>query len=135
MSKFETPYHDVVHGVPPELDEHLDEIKQGLSDFIEELGPDALAAKEIELEKTETDNGIISFVDRSIDEYLSKYNRKKVIKIPLDHIQFVPVAGTYTTQTDILFGTDTLQGDVEITGTYFPGGSSAGAAKIIVSYV
>ena len=44
-------------------------------------------------------------------------------------------AGTYTTQTDILFGTDTLQGDVEITGTYFPGGSSAGAAKIIVSYV
>ena len=44
-------------------------------------------------------------------------------------------AGTYTTQTDILFGIDTLQGDVEITATYAAGGSTVGAAQIIVSYV
>jgi hypothetical protein len=93
MSKFETPYHDVVHGVPPELDEHLDEIKQGLSDFIEELGPQAIAAKEIELEKSEKDREIINFVDHSLNEYILKYGRKKIVEIPLDHIQFVPVGG------------------------------------------
>jgi hypothetical protein len=45
------------------------------------------------------------------------------------------VAGTYTTYTDILFGTDTVQGDVTITGTYVPAGSTTGSAQIIVSYV
>jgi hypothetical protein len=45
------------------------------------------------------------------------------------------VAGTYTTSTDILFGTDTLQGDVTVTGSFNLNGSSVGNAKIIVSYV
>ncbi len=45
------------------------------------------------------------------------------------------VAGTYTTQTDILFGIDTLQGDVEITSAFVNAGSSTGSAQIIVSYV
>jgi hypothetical protein len=45
------------------------------------------------------------------------------------------VAGTYTTTTDILFGTDTVQGDVEITALFGKNGSSIGSAQIIVSYV
>jgi hypothetical protein len=45
------------------------------------------------------------------------------------------IAGTYTTSTDILFGTDTQQGDVTITGAFALNGSSIGNAKIIVSYV
>lgn len=45
------------------------------------------------------------------------------------------VAGTYTTQTDILFGVDTQQGDVMITGTYTNAGSVSGTAQIIVSYI
>lgn len=45
------------------------------------------------------------------------------------------VAGTYTTYTDILFGTDTAQGDVTITATYDSAEASTGSAQIIVSYV
>lgn len=45
------------------------------------------------------------------------------------------VAGTYTTQTEVLFGTDTEQGDVEITGTFVNAGATSGSAQIIVSYV
>jgi hypothetical protein len=45
------------------------------------------------------------------------------------------VAGTYTTSTDILFGVDTLQGDVTITAAFNMGASSMGSAQIIVSYV
>jgi hypothetical protein len=45
------------------------------------------------------------------------------------------VAGTYTTSTDILFGIDTVQGDVEITAAYGKNSASIGAAQIIVSYV
>lgn len=45
------------------------------------------------------------------------------------------VVGTYTTSTDILFGTDTDQGDVEITATFNAGTSTVGSAQIIVSYV
>lgn len=45
------------------------------------------------------------------------------------------VAGTYTTTTDILFGTDTVQGDVTITADFQLNGSTTGSAQIIVSYV
>lgn len=45
------------------------------------------------------------------------------------------VAGTYTTQTDVLFGTDTIQGDVTVTGDFALNGSTIGSAQIIVSYV
>ena len=45
------------------------------------------------------------------------------------------VAGTYTTSTDVLFGTDTAQGDVTVTASYSAGGATAGSAQIIVSYV
>ena len=45
------------------------------------------------------------------------------------------VAGTYTTTTDILFGTDTPQGDVTITASFGKNASSVGSAQIIVSYV
>lgn len=45
------------------------------------------------------------------------------------------VAGTYTTSTDILFGTDTEQGDVGITASFGKNSSSIGSAQIIVSYV
>ena len=45
------------------------------------------------------------------------------------------VAGTYTTSSDTLFGTDTVQGDVEITATYTANGATTGLAQIIVSYV
>lgn len=45
------------------------------------------------------------------------------------------VASTYTTYTDILFGTDTVQGDVTITANFSNGGSTVGEAQIIVSYV
>ena len=45
------------------------------------------------------------------------------------------VAGTYTTSTDILFGTDTVQGDVIITCNYANSGATAGQSQIIVSYV
>jgi len=45
------------------------------------------------------------------------------------------VAGTYTTYTDLLFGTDTVQGDVTITAAFNVGASSMGSAQIIVSYV
>jgi hypothetical protein len=45
------------------------------------------------------------------------------------------VAGTYTTYTDVLFGTDTAQGDVTIRGTFDPSTSTLGSAQIIVSYV
>lgn len=43
--------------------------------------------------------------------------------------------GTYTTQTDVLFGSDTPQGDVSITGNFVVSGASQGSAQIIVSYV
>lgn len=45
------------------------------------------------------------------------------------------VAGTYTTSTDILFGIDTVGGDVEITATFGKSGVTSGSAQIIVSYV
>jgi len=45
------------------------------------------------------------------------------------------VVGTYTTSTDILFGTDTVQGDVTITSLFVANGSTTGSAQIIVSYV
>jgi hypothetical protein len=45
------------------------------------------------------------------------------------------VAGTYTTSTDILFGIDTVEGDVTIISTFTNGGSTLGTAQIIVSYV
>ena len=45
------------------------------------------------------------------------------------------VSGTYTTTTDILFGTDTMQGDVDITASFDKNSATAGAAQIIVSYV
>ena len=45
------------------------------------------------------------------------------------------VAGTYTTSTDILFGIDTVGGDVTITSGFINGGSITGKAQIIVSYV
>lgn len=45
------------------------------------------------------------------------------------------VAGTYTTTTDILFGTDTVSGDVTVTAAYGANGSTVGSAQIIVSYV
>jgi hypothetical protein len=45
------------------------------------------------------------------------------------------VAGTYTTTTDVLFGTDTDQGDVDITSNFNNAGSITGEAQIIVSYV
>ena len=45
------------------------------------------------------------------------------------------VVGTYTTYTDILFGTDTAQGDVTVTSTFVNGSSTVGSAQIIVSYV
>jgi hypothetical protein len=45
------------------------------------------------------------------------------------------VAGTYSALSDILFGTDTLPGDVDITGNFVSGGSTVGSAQIIVSYV
>ena len=45
------------------------------------------------------------------------------------------VAGTYTTTTDILFGTDTVQGDVTVTADFQLNGSTTGSAQIIVSYV
>ncbi len=45
------------------------------------------------------------------------------------------VAGTYTTTTDILFGVDTLQGDVSIVADFDNSGSTLGQAQIIVSYV
>jgi hypothetical protein len=43
--------------------------------------------------------------------------------------------GVYSTMSDILFGTDTPAGDVEITATYVNGGTVVGSAQIIVSYV
>lgn len=43
--------------------------------------------------------------------------------------------GTYTTSTDILFGTDTEQGDIQITATFSKDTSTLGQAQIIVSYV
>lgn len=45
------------------------------------------------------------------------------------------ITGTYTTTTDILFGIDTVDGDVEITSTFHNNGASLGKAQIIVSYV
>jgi hypothetical protein len=45
------------------------------------------------------------------------------------------VSGTYTTITDILFGTDTAQGDVTVTANFVPGGATAGSAQVLVSYV
>jgi len=45
------------------------------------------------------------------------------------------IAGTYTTSTDVLFGTDTEDGDVTITATFASGFSTEGVAQIIVSYV
>lgn len=45
------------------------------------------------------------------------------------------VVGTYTTSTDILFGIDTVSGDVEITADFVNGASTVGSAQIIVSYV
>jgi hypothetical protein len=45
------------------------------------------------------------------------------------------VVGTYTTVTDILFGRDTLQGDVDVIATFGLGASTIGSAQILVSYV
>ena len=45
------------------------------------------------------------------------------------------VVGTYTTSTDVLFGTDTEQGDVEITAAFVKSGATLGSVQVIVSYV
>lgn len=45
------------------------------------------------------------------------------------------VSGTYTTSTDVLFGTDTEAGDVEVTAHYINNGATVGEAQIIISYV
>ena len=45
------------------------------------------------------------------------------------------VVGTYTTTTDVLFGTDTEQGDVEITASFVKNSATEGNAQIIISYV
>jgi hypothetical protein len=45
------------------------------------------------------------------------------------------IADTYSTYTDLLFGTDTVTGDVTITATFDAGGSTVGEAQIIVSYI
>jgi hypothetical protein len=45
------------------------------------------------------------------------------------------VSDTYSTYTDLLFGIDTVTGDVTVTGTFDPAGSTVGEAQIIVSYV
>jgi hypothetical protein len=45
------------------------------------------------------------------------------------------VAGTYTTTTDVLFGTDTPGGDVNITATYVSNNTTMGSSQIIVSYM
>lgn len=45
------------------------------------------------------------------------------------------VPGTYTTSTDILFGTDTPDGDVTVTAAFVSSGSTVGTAQIIVSYI
>lgn len=45
------------------------------------------------------------------------------------------VTDTYTTSTDVLFGTDTPGGDVAITATFVSGNSTMGSGQIIVSYV
>jgi len=55
-----------------------------------------------------------------------------LMTIPLTDLT---VTGTYTTYTDLLFGTDTVQGDVTITAAFNVGASSMGSAQIIVSYV
>lgn len=44
-------------------------------------------------------------------------------------------SGTYSTVSDILFGIDTLPGDIDITATFVNGGSTVGEAQIIISYV
>lgn len=51
------------------------------------------------------------------------------------HLSDLTFPGTYTTYSDVLFGTDTEQGDVTITATFNANGASAGSAQIIVSYV
>lgn len=43
--------------------------------------------------------------------------------------------GMYVTTGDILFGTNTVTGDITITGTFNAAGSSTGSARILVSYV
>jgi hypothetical protein len=45
------------------------------------------------------------------------------------------VAGTYSAFSDILFGSDTLPGDITITATFMTSASTIGSAHIIVSYV
>ncbi len=45
------------------------------------------------------------------------------------------IVDTYTTSTDILFGTDTPQGDVTVTANFSNGNSAQGEAKIIISYI
>jgi len=44
-------------------------------------------------------------------------------------------AGTYTASSDVLFGTDTEQGDVTITASFVKNSATSGSAQIIVSYV
>lgn len=45
------------------------------------------------------------------------------------------IAGTYSTFSEILFGTDTPLGDIDITASFIANGATAGYAQIIVSYV
>lgn len=45
------------------------------------------------------------------------------------------VAGTYVTQSGILFGVDTVEGDVSITMEFHAVGATVGSARIVVSYV
>lgn len=45
------------------------------------------------------------------------------------------IIDVYETVSDILFGTDTPLGDIEITGNFVNGGATVGIAQIIVSYV
>jgi hypothetical protein len=43
--------------------------------------------------------------------------------------------GIYVTTGDILFGTNTVSGDITLTGTYVAGGATQGSARILISYV
>lgn len=43
--------------------------------------------------------------------------------------------GTYTTTSDILFGVDTPQGDVDIIGSFVNNSATIGQAQVIISYI
>lgn len=87
MSNFELPHADRVIG---EKKEHEKEFKEWLQEKRQKIRE---KIQKFEIEKTERDKEIIEFANRSVDEHLGRYGRKRKVDVPLEDIHVLKDGG------------------------------------------